>query len=104
MTDYITKKNLNQSIEFFSELELNNEDFKTIYDKLKLFLENSETREILKKISGIQELTPNTDLKNIMKKLIEKLSLNDLNLMLKLIINNDKFVDFIQDLFLEKLL
>ena len=60
--------------------------------------------ELFKKISEIKELENEGDLKAIMKKLLKEIKLNELNKLLKDIIENEEFVDFIQDLFLEKLL
>ena len=45
---------MNQSINFFSELDLDNNDFETIYEKFKFLLENYDMQDIFRKISQIQ--------------------------------------------------
>ena len=104
MNTLITKKTLNQSIDFFSELDLDNKDFETIYEKFRFLLENDEMQEIFLKISKIQKIETESDLKAIMKELIRNLDLDDLNALLTKIIKNEPLIDYIQDLFLEKLL
>ena len=104
MNVLITKKNLNQSIDFFSELELENEDFESIYEKFKFLLENNDMQNVLLKISKLQSITIESDLKTIMKEMISNLDIEDLNALLAKIIKNEPLLDFIQDLFLEKLL
>ena len=104
MNEDITKKNLDQSIELISEFNFDEEDYEIIFEKLQIFLKNPENYELFKKISEIKELENEGDLKAIMKKLLKEIKLNELNKLLKDIIENEEFVDFIQDLFLEKLL
>lgn len=104
MKDIIEKKNLNQSIELISELNLEQEDFDKIFDNFKEILNNPDINKILKKILGFSDLEEETDLIPLMKKLTDKLSINELNFLLGKVIKNEEFVDFIQDLFLEKLL
>ena len=104
MEENITKNSLNQSIELISELNLNEEDYEKIFDKFKLILENGEINDMIENISNIPELRKENDLKAIMKKLSNDLDLADLNELLKSMIKNEELIDFIQDLFLEKLI
>jgi hypothetical protein len=104
MNEDITKKNLDQSIELISEFNFDEEDYETIFEKFQVLLKNSENHDVFKKISEIRELENEGDLKVIMKKLSNKIKIDELNKLLKDIIENEEFVDFIQDLFLEKLL
>jgi len=104
MKENITKNSLNQSIELISELNLNEEDYEKIFDKFKLILENREIKETIENVSNIPGLRNENDLKAIMKKLSSDLDLSDLNKLLKDIIKNEELIDFIQDLFLEKLI
>ncbi len=103
MKDIITKDSINQSIELISELNLNEEDYEKIYENFKLILKNPEIKKIFGTISEISEIDNDSDLNLLMKKLSNHLSLNDLNFLLEKIIKNEELVDFIQDLFLEKL-
>jgi len=104
MNALITKKTLNQSIDFFSELDLDNEDFEAIYEKFQFLLENDDIQEILSKISKLQKINKESELKTIMKEMIRNLDIEDINALLTKIIKNEPLIDFIQDLFLEKLL
>jgi len=104
MNTIITKKTLNQSINFFSELDLDDNDCETIYEKFKFLLENNEMEDIFRKISQMQKISTESDLKVIMKELITDLNLGEINALLTKIIKNEPLIDYIQDLFLEKLL
>ena len=104
MKEIITKDSLNQSIELISELNLNDDDYEKIFEKFKLMLNNSEMKEAIKKISGIREIEKENDLKAIMKKLTNKIRLSDLNQLLGNIVENEDLIDFIRDLFLERLI
>lgn len=104
MKEIITKDSLNQSIELISELNLNDDDYEKIFEKFKLMLNNSEMKEAIKKFSGIKEIEKENDLKTIMKTLTNKIRLSDLNHLLGNIVKNEDLIDFIQDLFLEKLI
>jgi len=104
MKEIITKDSLNQSIELISELNLNDDDYEKIFEKFKLMLNNSEMKEAIKKFSGIREIEKENDLKKIMKTLTNKIRLSDLNQLLGNIVKNEDLIDFIQDLFLEKLI
>lgn len=104
MNEDITEKNLEQSIELISEINFDEKDYEDIFKKFQVFLEDSENNKLFKKISEIKELETEEDLKAIMKKLTKNISIFELNKFLKSIIRDEEFVDFIQDLFLEKLI
>ncbi len=104
MKQIITKKNLNQSLDFLTDINFDEEDYERIYEKFKIILEIPEIKKILKNVSGINEIETEGDFKNILKYLIEKINVKDLNEILKKIIKNETLIDYIQDLFLEKLL
>lgn len=104
MKEIITKDNLSQSIELISELNLDEEDYKKIFEKFNLMLENSEIKETVEKVSEIHHLKNDEDLKEIMKRLTNDIEISDLNKILNSIIKNEELLDFIQDLFLEKLI
>lgn len=104
MNEDITEKNLEQSIELISEINFDEKDYEDIFKKFQVFLEDSENNKLFKKISEIKELETEEDLKVIMKKLTKNISIFELNKFLKSIIRDEEFVDFIQDLFLEKLI
>lgn len=99
----IKKDSLNQSIEIISDIGFEDNDFEKIFDKFKFILDNPDISVILEKILYLNELQNENDLKLLMKKLSNVLSLNEMNLLLEKVIKNEQFIDFIQDLFLEKL-
>ncbi len=103
MKDMIKKDSLNQSIEIISDIGFEDNDFEKIFDKFKFILDNPDISVILEKILYLNELQNENDLKLLMKKLSNVLSLNEMNLLLEKVIKNEQFIDFIQDLFLEKL-
>jgi len=100
----IRKDSLNQTIELISELNLDKNDFNKIFERFKVILESPEVNDIIKKISENQDLNKQDDLITLMKELSNKLSLKDLNVLLKKVIKNENLVDFLQDMFLEKLI
>jgi len=104
MKDIITKDNLSQSIELISELNLDDEDYKKIFEKFNTMLENSDIKETVEKVSKIHDLKNDEDLKEIMKRLTHDFEISDLNKIVNSIIKNEELLDFIQDLFLEKLI
>ena len=104
MKEIITKDSLNQSIDLISELNLNEEDYEKIFDQFKVILENEEIKEVINKTSNTKELKDENDLKSIMKKIANTFDVADMSKFLKIITSNEKLLDFIQDLFLEKLI
>jgi hypothetical protein len=100
----INKKNLEEAIEFISDLKLSDQDYNNILEKFKPNLQNSNFNEIFKRLSTINEISKERDLKTIMKKMIDTLNSEDLTLLLKDIMKNEEYITFIQDLFLEKLI
>ena len=104
MNEDITKKTLEQSIELISEFKFDEEDFETIFEKFQVLLKNSQNQDLFKEISELKEFEKEEDLKTIMKRISDDLKISELNKLLKDIVENEEFVDFIQDLFLEKLL
>ena len=99
----IKKDSMDQSIKIFSEINLDDEDFKNIFEEFKFIIENPKFKTILEKISNFNELKDENEIKTIMKGLSQKLSLTEMNLLLNNVIKNEKFVNFLQDLFLEKM-
>lgn len=102
MKTTITKKSLRQSIDLISELKLDDSDLHNIFSNFRSLLDKPAINE---KIKNISEITDDTlDMKEVMKLIIEKLSIEELNLMMGELIKDEGLVDYIQDLFLEKLL
>lgn len=105
MKEIITKESLEQSVDLISDIELNDEDYKGIYDKFSNFLSTKEFNDILKKISDVSNNNNSSeDIGELMRTLLDNLKIEDINLILKRIIKNEELIDYIQDLFLEKLI
>ena len=83
--------------------DLDEKDFKEVFEKFKIVLDNSEACEVLKKVLEIEECNNENDLKQILKKLLKILTLSEIDLFLEKVAKNEKLVEFIQDYWLEKL-
>ena len=90
-----------------AEIDFNEEDFEKIFEEFKQIFENLKIKEKLDKISEVnkidEQVSINISMKNLMKNIMESLSINELNLLRKKLRNNEDLTHFIEDLFLEKL-
>ena len=100
----IDKKTLEQSINLISELKLSQKDYEKIYEKFKKLLEQKKIENIINNISDTPTIQNEEDFQRIMEIISDKAKITDLQDLLKKIIKNEDLVDFIQDLFLEKLI
>ena len=100
MKDIITKESLNQTIELISALNLSEEDYEKLFEKFKSVLNYSKIKKILK----IQEIKEEDNIEAIMSQLTRTVKLSDLNKFLKELLKSEELIDFVQDLFLEKLM
>ncbi len=103
MNDIITKNSLKESIELISELKLDEADYNKIFEKFEIILNDSKVKGLIEETTKSTNAENERDLINVMKTLAEKIDLSDLSYLLEKIIKNEELVDFIQDLFLEKL-
>jgi len=104
MDDIVTKNSLERTIGFISELELNEEDYENIFKKFKPILKNQAIKNKLDKLEEIEEDDSPSDLETMTKKILDKISIQDLKFILEKIIKNEDLTNFIQDLILEKLI
>ena len=104
MNGIISKKSLKQSIELISEIELEEEDINKIFEKFNTFFNNPEFKFVIEKISGLEEIENLEDMKELMNHILKNLSSKEIQMLLNKIIKNEDLIDFIQDLFLEKLI
>ncbi len=101
----IDKENLNKSIKFFDEIDLNNEDISLIFKKFEKKLKDPKIRALInKQMTFLENLRDNESLKDIMRDLIKKSQIKDLNLLLEYLIKDEKLTNWLQDFFLEKLI
>ncbi|TFF98832.1 MAG: hypothetical protein EU547_00025 [Promethearchaeota archaeon] len=101
----IEKENLIKSLDFFDDIELGNDEIALIYERFENILNDPKVeRLLLEKASVLKNQNEKEDVKVIMKKLITKLDIDDLNILLNKIIKDEPLSDFLQDFFLEKLI
>ncbi len=104
MDDIVTKNSLERTIGFISELELNEEDYENVFKKFKPILKNQVIKNKLDILEEIEEGDSPIDLEAMTKKILDKISIQDLKFILEKIIKNEDLTNFIQDLILEKLI
>ena len=104
MDDIVTKNSLERTIGFISELDLNEEDYENIFKKFKPILKNQAIKNKLEILEEIEEGDSSIDLETMTKKILDKISIQDLKFILEKIIKNEDLTNFIQDLILEKLI
>ncbi|MGQ4873763.1 MAG: hypothetical protein ACP6IY_06795 [Promethearchaeia archaeon] len=103
MNKILTKRDLNKSIELVSEIELDENDFEQIFNKFANFLNKQEIIQRIKE-NVKKEIKENDKIEELMRKIVKKLKEDDLNELLNILMKNESLIEFIQDLFLEKLL
>jgi hypothetical protein len=104
MDDIVTKNSLERTIGFISELELNEEDYENIFKKFKPILKNQAIKNKLDILEEVEEDDSPIDLEAMTKKILDKISIQDLKFILEKMIKNEDLTTFIQDLILEKLI
>ncbi|TFF87186.1 MAG: hypothetical protein EU549_05205 [Promethearchaeota archaeon] len=104
MKNVIGKKEIEQSINLISEIELNNEEMEDLFNRFKNILDNSEIVEKVLKAVNVKKINKIEDLKKILEILSKNIELEQLNILLNLLIKDEKLINYIQDLFLEKLI
>ena len=104
MDDIVTKNSLERTIGFISELDLNEEDYENVFKKFKPILKNQAIKNKLEILEEIEEGDSPIDLETMTKKILDKISIQDLQFILDKIIKNEDLTNFIQDLILEKLI
>ncbi len=104
MAKNLSEDILNKSIEIISDIKLSEDDYNNIFEQFKEILSNKEFEDVLKIIPQEPRDKELIDLKMIMKNLAKNIPLNEFNVLLSNIIKNEKFINYIQDLFLAKLL
>ncbi|MFO8019347.1 MAG: hypothetical protein R6U96_11980 [Promethearchaeia archaeon] len=99
----INKENLKKSINLMSDIDFDDYEFENLYKKFEDLLGENQIKEIFEQI----ELDPSfnsSSLSEILKYLEKNMDIEELERLKKLIIDNENLVNFIQDLFLDKLI
>ena len=104
MDDIVTKNSLERTIGFISELDLNEEDYENVFKKFKPILKNQAIKNKLDILEEVEEDDSPIDLETMTKKILDKISIQDLKFILEKIIKNEDLTNSIQDLILEKLI
>ena len=104
MDDIVTKNSLERTIGFISELDLNEEDYENVFKKFKPILKNQAIKNKLDILEEVEEDDSPIDLETMTKKILDKISIQDLQFILDKIIKNEDLTNSIQDLILEKLI
>ncbi|TFF85302.1 MAG: hypothetical protein EU518_01420 [Promethearchaeota archaeon] len=100
----IRKEDINRSLEFFKNLELESNEINLIFEKFKKILRDKEISSLIKNNDSIKDIEEDDDIKDTLNKILPNLKLRDLNIILNKIIEDESLTNFIQDLFLERLL
>lgn len=97
------KDNIKKSMNLISDVNFTDEEYNKIYEKFKLFLGNKQVNDI-SKILDNQSVSDSATLSQILKDLKKSLDMETLEELTQIIINNEDLVNFIQDIFLDKLI
>ncbi len=99
---HFNKLNLKKAAEFMKDLDFDDSEIEIIYDRAKDLLQNKQIEQITQKI--IQGETRDDDLVELLKTLSDTMDKNDYITMIKSIARDEKFLDFMQDMLLEKII
>ena len=91
-------------MDLISSLELDDKDIDEVYKKFEAILNDESAKKILEKVSKGKGSENFKDVREMMQGVIGLIDPEDLNVLLEKVIKNEELVDFIQDLFLEKLI
>ncbi|MHA1438531.1 MAG: hypothetical protein ACTSPD_13230 [Promethearchaeota archaeon] len=104
MKKILTKDSIDHSIKLISELNLNDKDFEEIFKRFNVIFNDFNTKNILQKLNESKNFKCEDGLKTIMEKIKNNLTESEMHILLEKVIKNEELIDFIQDLFLEKLI
>lgn len=97
-----SKQNLKKAIEFMKDLEFQESEISKIYDKANHLFKNKHFEEISLKLK--QGSNEGKDLEAMLKEFSDSIKSDDLANLIKVIAKDEEFLNFIQDLLLDKLL
>jgi hypothetical protein len=100
----LKKEDISRSVEFFNNLDLKPKEIDIIFDKFREILTDREIKRLLKDQKCMKEIEEEDGIQEILKKLIPYLDLKDLNYLLQKLIKDESLTEYIQDMFLEKIL
>jgi len=100
----INKEDINRSLKIFENLDLKANEINLIFTKFKKILKDKDFQSLIKNEECLEEIQEDDDLGKTLNKLLPHLNMEDLNHFLNKIIEDESLTNYIQDLFLEKLL
>ncbi len=100
----IKKKTLEKALDFISNIDFDDSEQLMIFNKVKNIISSLKDPEISKKIEELNELSSDLPFKELLIQILEKLNIEQLNSIFKLLINNEELIDYLQDILLEKII
>ena len=100
----LKKKTLEKAVDFISNIDFDDSEQLMIFNRVKNIISSLKDPEISKKIGELNKLSSDLPFKELFKQILEKLNIEQLNSILKLFINNEELIDYLQDILLEKIL
>ncbi len=100
----LKKKTLEKALDFISNIDFDDSEQLMIFNKVKNIISSLKDPEISKKIEELNELSSDLPFKELLIQILEKLNIEQLNSIFKLLINNEELIDYLQDILLEKII
>jgi len=100
----LKKKTLEKAIDFISNIDFDDSEQLMIFNRVKNIISSLKDPEISKKIEELNELSSDLPFKELLIQILEKLNIEQLNSIFKLLINNEELIDYLQDILLEKII
>ncbi len=100
----LKKNTLEKAIDFISNIDFDDSEQLMIFNKVKNIISSLKDPEISKKIEELYELSSDLPFKELLIQILEKLNIEQLNSIFKLLINNEELIDYLQDILLEKII
>lgn len=100
----LKKKTLEKALDFISNIDFDDSEQLMIFNRVKNIISSLKDPEISKKIDELNELSSDLPFKELLIQILEKLNIEQLNSIFKLLINNEELIDYLQDILLEKII
>ncbi len=99
---FFNKQNLKKAIAYLKDLNFNEVEIDEIYEKAKNLIKNKQLEQLSEKLT--EENAKGEDLEGLLNEATDTLETKDLMNLMKSIAKEEDFLNFMQDLLLEKLL
>ena len=103
LEDFIlfNKENLKKALVYLKDLKFDDAEFDKIYEKAKPLVQDKQFNQIIQKLTKQENVE---DLETLLEKTTETLEPKELINLTKTIAENEDFLNYMQDLLLDKLL